>query len=506
MALFVPAVLFPLYPVSVPIPIRVSGPNRSYQAGFSGDVIHTWQSLAFQPSFSLAATNVAYGYWSHDIVGSGTDYELFVRWVQWGSVSALYRTHDAGSAVGICADLFGCAVVEIWNQPNQFFEIARAAVVQRHTLLPYLYTLNRVAFETGLGPLRPMYYDYAAFPPAFSLAVRNTQYMLGDSLLVSPITTQRDANTSMCAWSVWVPPSTVWYDLTSGQVFNGSTLPVPSNHSRLFDLSEIPIFAKAGAVLPGIPYDEHDVIGVAQRAYTNLTFTIVPGAPAGSVAVYEDDGLSYGYARGEFAWTTLNYTRSGSTTTIVIRTTGNTTVVPATRGYTIRLLSSAPPTMVVAASKNLTYSRWAGQDDSWTYDGHALATVVQVAPVSTQSTLTIVVGCPETSWHATAQGAIASPLNGLRGGFERAYLSKANLDPAITSPTMKSLFANLQRASSTPDALEYLAGTNTTAFFALVGNYTAVFQAATAEADAFTLTTPTRIGYSRALLHSAYQL
>lgn len=79
--------------------------NHRYQVGFSGDVADvTWQNLAFQPYFSMTATNVGYGFWSHDIVGPANDHELHTRWVQWGAFSGVFRTHDRGMSAGGCAD------------------------------------------------------------------------------------------------------------------------------------------------------------------------------------------------------------------------------------------------------------------------------------------------------------------------------------------------------------------------------------------------------------------
>jgi len=89
--------------------------NHRYQVGFSGDVEHSWASLAFQPYFTFTATNVAYGLWyflhinfsnhfmtflgnrSHDLHGQGLDYEMQTRWIQWGVVSPLFRPHEGGS-------------------------------------------------------------------------------------------------------------------------------------------------------------------------------------------------------------------------------------------------------------------------------------------------------------------------------------------------------------------------------------------------------------------------
>lgn len=54
----------------------------------------SWKNLAYQPYFSLTAANVAYPYWSHDLVGPHDDHELHTRWLQWGAFSGVFRTHE----------------------------------------------------------------------------------------------------------------------------------------------------------------------------------------------------------------------------------------------------------------------------------------------------------------------------------------------------------------------------------------------------------------------------
>ena len=71
--------------------------SHRYQIGFSGDTTSNWDALDFQVFFTTTAANVAFGYWSHDIGGfmsnRPTHPELFTRWVQWGILSPIFRTH-----------------------------------------------------------------------------------------------------------------------------------------------------------------------------------------------------------------------------------------------------------------------------------------------------------------------------------------------------------------------------------------------------------------------------
>merc|ERR1719399_1769739 len=117
--------------------------THRYQVGFSGDVSKlTWENLAYQPYFTLTSANVAYMYWSHDIEMPSSDYEMGVRWVQWASVSPVFRSHERGMSGGSCADQpqpgqdrSMCSVVEPWNAPQQYSDANRAAMRARAELV-----------------------------------------------------------------------------------------------------------------------------------------------------------------------------------------------------------------------------------------------------------------------------------------------------------------------------------------------------------------------------------
>jgi len=102
--------------------------NHRYQVGFSGDVDEVaWDRLAFQPYFTATAANVGFGLWSHDLVGpSDSDGEMFLRWLQWGAFSPIFRTHDRGMSSGACADeVGGCDKLYLWDLDETKFSIAR---------------------------------------------------------------------------------------------------------------------------------------------------------------------------------------------------------------------------------------------------------------------------------------------------------------------------------------------------------------------------------------------
>ena len=132
--------------------------------------------MAYQPYFSATASNVAHGFWSHDLVGPGQDAELYTRWLQVGAFSGTMRSHDRGGAGGNCINAHpsSCSVVEPWKVPEvtfpvHFMEANRQALQFRGHLLPVVYNGHRAAFETGVGLIRPMYYAYPEHDLAYAM-------------------------------------------------------------------------------------------------------------------------------------------------------------------------------------------------------------------------------------------------------------------------------------------------------------------------------------------------
>ena len=109
--------------------------NQRYPIGFSGDSWVTWATLEFQPYFTATASNVAFGWWSHDVGGhcAGTeDPELFARWVQLGVFSPILRLHSTNNPFHDRRP---------WGNGEDAFRVTRAAMQLRHALIPYIYSM-----------------------------------------------------------------------------------------------------------------------------------------------------------------------------------------------------------------------------------------------------------------------------------------------------------------------------------------------------------------------------
>ena len=158
---------------------RYAGPgSHRYPVGFSGDSIVTWESLNFQPYFTSTASNIGYGWWSHDIGGHMFGYrdnELALRWVQLGVFSPINRLHSSKN------EFMG---KEPWQFPMEIGEVMKEFLRLRHQMLPYLYTMNHRAYKENTPLILPMYYTYPAEQVAYT--VKN-EYEYGTAFIVAPV-------------------------------------------------------------------------------------------------------------------------------------------------------------------------------------------------------------------------------------------------------------------------------------------------------------------------------
>lgn len=321
--------------------------NHRYQIGFSGDASITWASLDFQPYFNSTASNVLYGYWSHDIGGhhmaDRIDPELYIRWMQFGALSPVMRTHSAKSA-GLKK--------EVWNFAPEHADILRSTIRQRYALAPYIYTMARKAYDEGISLCRPMYYEWPEASEAY--AFRN-QYLFGDDILVAPVTAP--GKEGYATVQVWLPEGK-WYEWQTGTMLDGGRIV-----ERTFALDEYPVYVRADAILPMYG----DTVKNLNANDEEILLTLFPGG-SGEFSLYEDNGDDKRYA-AEFARTHLKSVRDGNLLTVTVgKRTGAYRGMPAERKFSVKVLASAAPVSVTVD----------GAKADWTYLGEEFALVVEI--------------------------------------------------------------------------------------------------------------------------------
>ena len=377
--------------------------NHRYEIGFSGDVISNWESLAFQTYFTPTASNVGFGYWSHDIGGHIPGFvepELYTRWVQFGAFSPILRTHTTKSPNG---------ERRIWAYPTEYFLTMRDAFLLRYALIPYLYTASREAYDTGVSVCRPMFYDYPEASEAYEF---KHEYMYGDQFIVAPVVTPVAPDSLLAPVSVWLPKGK-WFEMSSGTMLKG-----PAVVQRAFAIDEIPVYIKAGSIIPMQP----KMSNTHKRPVDPLILFIVPG-DSGKLRLYEDEGNSLGYQRRECAWTNVRQTTlpSGEVSLEISPVEGIYPGMPRERRYELRFPGTLPPRRVT----------WNGDSVAWKYDGDKLTTIVQIPQTLRNRNVSVRVYFSQT---ADMNAALVDGMPGKLSRLRRVMTMINNLWPQEWSP------------------------------------------------------------------------
>ena len=341
--------------------------GHRYPIGFSGDTIVSWESLAFQPEMTSTAANVAYGWWSHDIGGhceGVEDPELYVRWVQFGIFSPIFRLHSTNNEF---------IDRRPWAFGKDILEDARTALQLRHSLLPLIYTANWLNAKQGEPMILPMYYSFPNEEAAYQAP---NQYTFARQLLVAPITQPANPSTKLTRQSVWLPAGE-WFDFFSGEAHEGGQW-----LTIYADQSQIPVFAKAGAIIPmDVENQENGV-----RLPSLLQIKFFAGAD-GSYQLYEDDGETQSYLNGDFALSNFSQSLFGDKLelkkSIVEGKPSAIPGFPVLRSYDFEVIGISQPTGVEVSIS--------GQECAFetTYDDSSKSLVVRIANVAADQELIV---------------------------------------------------------------------------------------------------------------------
>lgn len=308
---------------------RYAGPgSHRYPVGFSGDTVISWESLAFQPYFTATASNIGYGWWSHDIGGHmlGTyDEELQIRWMQWGVFSPINRMHSS------CSEFNH---KEPWNYSQETNRIISEYLRLRHQLIPYLYTMNWLAHTEGRLLIQPMYYQEPENVHAYQVP---NEYYFGTEMICLPITTPVIKHLNMAKVKGWLPKG-IYIDWQKGIIYEGNR-----ELSLYRRLEEMPVLLKAGAIVVCAAKTKDNSINNPE----SLEITIAAGAD-GKFSLYEDDGESFAYQQGQYVCTdfVLDYQKAGML--IIGASKGDISLIPQTRQYQIRFLGFEKPEAIIA--------------------------------------------------------------------------------------------------------------------------------------------------------------
>ena len=343
--------------------------NHRYQVGFSGDSFITWASLKFLPYFNSTASNVLYGYWSHDIGGhqskkwgSPVEPQLYTRAMQMGQYLPIIRSHSTKDPN---------LNKEPWAFSSDTQQRLANVINGRYTLVPYIYTMARKTYESGLALCRPLYYDNPEAKEAYEF---KEEYMFGDDMLIAPVTSAVDSVDGYANVKVWLPAGE-WLEYETGQMLTGG-----KTYERRFTLDEYPVYVRAGSIIPYFGKLKN-LSGTNQA----VTIRVFPGADKGEFMLYEDNGEDKNYVT-EYANTHLSYMRQGTQLYITIGARqGQYKDMPAQRHFYVALPCQKAPVSISCDGRKLPF----------TYDGLNLEATIDLGMVDCSAGASIQIEMPE---------------------------------------------------------------------------------------------------------------
>lgn len=278
--------------------------DHRHPVQFSGDAQSNWEMLAFEVKLTSGSGNAGCYYWIHDIGGFRglPNPELTVRWTQFGALSAALRVHS---------DKDARLDRRPWLGTDQEVKALRKMYHLRSQIMPYVYSSVWQTHRTMVPLNRGMYIEYGDQKESYN---QPQQFLFGDLLLAAPITSAGKGENKEASQQVWFPKGDDWYDFFTHQHYSGNqTLHVTKS------LDELPLYVKAGWLLPMQPY--------TNRPGTTPTSTLVMRVyPAhkdvnNTYSLYEDDGISMDYEKGQYATTDLTYMQQGKRVTVLVKPT-----------------------------------------------------------------------------------------------------------------------------------------------------------------------------------------
>ncbi|OLC98521.1 MAG: hypothetical protein AUH86_04725 [Acidobacteria bacterium 13_1_40CM_4_58_4] len=265
-----------------------SGAQR-YAATWTGDNSSTWNHLKMSTPMLMSMGISGFPLVGDDIggfAGSPTP-DLLTRWFEVGAFNPIDRDHTAKDT----------ADQEPWVHGSEHEAIRRKYIELRYRLMPYLYTGIEETARTGLPLMRPLFLEY---PRALEFYDDNHDFLFGRDLFVAPVTTEM-----VDAEDISLPPGE-WYDF-----WTGAKHKYKEQIQLRPRLDEMPLYVRAGAILPMQTIVQH----TGETPEGPLQLRVYPGEDC-SGSLYQDDGHTFAYQKGEIL--RINYSCAVSSDSVTV--------------------------------------------------------------------------------------------------------------------------------------------------------------------------------------------
>ena len=308
--------------------------TQRYGICWTGDQYGSWDLIRYHIPTLTGSSMSGQAYATTDVDGIfGGSNETFLRDLQWKCWTTAIYVMNGWSHINKGP----------WSYPEPYLSLNRKALLHKNRMVPYVYSYMAEAYARGTPIVRPLVYNYPNDRHTWGDETKY-QFMLGDDFLIAPVYNAMKRNKG---WKkdVYLPEG-LWVDYRDGRRTRGPvTLPaVP------ITLEDIPVFVRAGAIVPMYP----EMLVLGDKPYDPLTLDLYPdasGVPS-NFTLYEDDGSTKDHRIGAYSQQTFTMQAVSDERGGVINVTINGAVgyyegMPGTRAYELVVHTRAKPRAVV---------------------------------------------------------------------------------------------------------------------------------------------------------------
>ncbi len=256
---------------------------QRYSAVWTGDNRSFWEhiKLAVPMLVNMGLSGITFA--GTDVGGftGNSSGELLARWTQLGTFFPFFRNHCEVRAVA----------QEPWAFGEKYEKIIKEYIELRYKLITHIYNLFYQSSKSGIPIMRPLVMEYPEDEECYNLS---DQFLFGESIMVAPVY-EPDKSKRMVYF-----PEGEWIDFWTGKSFKGAEY-------KIIDapLSKLPIFIKAGAIVP--LNKKLNYIREKELEELEINIYLSNEIDSNNYSLYDDDGITFDYLEGEYNLTDFSY-------------------------------------------------------------------------------------------------------------------------------------------------------------------------------------------------------
>ncbi|KGE16161.1 glycoside hydrolase family 31 protein [Sphingobacterium deserti] len=249
--------------------------TQRYSSVWTGDNIATWEHLRIGILQLQRLSVSGLSFCGTDIGGftGEPDGELYTRWMQFGVFSPFMRVHSAGDTRDR----------EPWSFGPEWEAICKSFIELRYKLLPYIYSAFWRQHKYREPILRPI---AMLEQKKMQNLQREEEFAFGHHILVSPV-----LNPGQQSKIVYLPEGD-WYYYFDNTIYAGG-----KEHQIDTPLEKMPIFVRAGSVIPEYPVMQY----TGEKNIDCLRLNVYYGEGRQDSDVYIDHGETFAYEQSVYS-------------------------------------------------------------------------------------------------------------------------------------------------------------------------------------------------------------